>query len=153
MEAAGAAARRRCFLHRLRRVLRRCHRSVAYPAQSQEGEESTENSVQGAPRGGCLLRGSTGGQGLHPPTRLLPVGALHAGAYLDEVAHGTPWTPNDTRLACRCGPHVLWDVEVDEHTQGMSILVQVLTTATYTHWVSLYVLVVSWPYCLDMQGT
>ena len=140
---AVAAAHRRFRLHHLLRVLRRCHRNVAYPGQSQEGEESTEKSVQGAPRGVYLSRGLTGGQGLHPPTRLLPVGALHAGACLDGGAHGIPWMPNGTRLAYRCGPHVLWDAEVDEHIQGMSILVQVLPTAIYTHLVFVYVLVVS----------
>ena len=144
MEAAGeGGSHLRCFLHRLRRVLRRCHRSVAYPAQSQEGEESTENSVQGAPGGGCLLRGSTGGQGLHPPTRLLPVGALRAGAYLGGAVHGTPRTPNDTLLACRCGLHVLGDGEADERIQGRSILVLVQPEATYMHVVCVYVLVLS----------
>ena len=50
--AAAVVVHHRFRLRRLLRVLRRCHRSVAYPAQSQEGEESTEKSVQ-VLRGGC----------------------------------------------------------------------------------------------------
>ena len=103
-------------------------------------------------RRGYLYQDSTGGQGLHPPKKLLLVGAPHAGVCPGELVHDSPWTPNDTLLACQCGPHVLWDVEVGEHTLGMSIPALVLPTATDTHTGSLYVLVASWPYCLDMQG-
>ena len=147
----------RFHLRRLLRVLRRCHRSVAYPAQSQEGEESTEKSVQ-APEGGscfCLdsLQDSTGGLELHPPTRLLLVGVLHGDDCLGVGVHGILRTPIGTPHAHRCGPHVLSDVEVGEHIQGMSILVLVPPVATYTRWVLAYALAVSWPYCLDTLDT
>ena len=93
------------------------------------------------------------GQELHPPTKLLLVGVLHADVCLAVEDHGIPWMPNGTRLAYRCGPHVLWGAEVDEHIQGMSILVLVPPVATYTRWVLAYALAVSWPYCLDTLDT
>ena len=63
--AAGAGAHHHFLLHHQLRVLRRCRVAfcnVAYPGQSQEGEESTGNSVPGAP-GGVFVPGFNWGPG------------------------------------------------------------------------------------------
>ena len=145
------------FRSLLHRVLRRCPRSVAYPAQSQEGEESTEKSMQGPEEGSCLvvgwLQGSTAGLGLRPPTKLLLVGVPHGDAVLGAGVHGIQLTPNDIPHVRRYGLHGLSDAEAVEYTQGTSILVLVPPVATYTRWALVYARAVSWPYCLDTLDT
>ena len=93
------------------------------------------------------------GQELHPPTRLLLVGVLHADVCLAVEDHGILWMPNGIHLANHYDLHVLWGAEAVERILDKSIPVLVLPVEIYTRLALVYVLVVSWPYCLDIQDT
>ena len=93
------------------------------------------------------------GQEHHPPTRSPLVGDLHAGVDLAVEDHGILWMPSGIHLACHYDLHVLWGAEAVERILYRSIPVLARPVETYTRLALVYVLVVSWPYCLDIQDT